>query len=179
VRQVGRSRSWRVAQDTIWQEPYPGRAAGPGLAITCDLVLLLAGTLARVARCRSAPSRRSSSRALGLRIAVAAGAPVRPRTDSPEISYWLVVVEVLLKRWVVRDRERVLIAEVDARGVPGGSRASCLICDCEQSIRRIWNFPDDWDRMDDAKLLALFDAPYVRAEPQANESAGDLVAVSY
>ena len=89
------------------------------------------------------------------------------------------VVEVLLKRWVVRDGERVLIAEADARGVPGGSRASCLICDSERSIRRLWNFPDDWQRMPDEKLLALFDAPYVRSESRRNEKAGQLIANCY
>jgi hypothetical protein len=99
----------------------------------------------------------------------------------------LVAVEVLLKRWVLRNRERILIAEVDARTVPGASRASCLICDCEQSIRRLWNFPDDWHRMDDAKLLGLFEAPHVGADRPAsvtsaagaNEKTGQLVAVSY
>ena len=91
----------------------------------------------------------------------------------------MLAVEVLLKRWVVRDRERVLIAEIDARRVPGASRASCLICDCEQSIRRIWNFPDDWDRMEDGKLLALFETPYARPEQKRNEKTGQLVANCY
>jgi hypothetical protein len=90
-----------------------------------------------------------------------------------------VVVEVLLKRWIVRGPERTLIAEVDAHGVPGASRASYLMCDSEQSIRRLWNFPDDWHRMEDASLLALFHAPYVQAGTPKNDDAGQLVALSY
>jgi len=76
-------------------------------------------------------------------------------------------VEVLLRRWIVRNCERVLISEVDARTVPGASRDSCLICESEGSIRRIWSFPDDWQQMGDATLLALFDAPYRRGDAPA------------
>lgn len=104
----------------------------------------------------------------------------RPRTEiAAEILYRLVDVEVLLKRWVVRDGERVLIAEVDARAVPGASRPSSLICECDHSIRRLWNFPDDWNRMADAKLLALFEQPHARPEAASEKRTGQLVADCY
>lgn len=96
-----------------------------------------------------------------------------------EVSHSRVVVEVLLKRWIVRDNERVLIAEVDAHGVPGASGASYLICDCEQSLRRLWNFPADWHGMEDVQLLALFDAPHARVGSRRNDDAGQIVAHRY
>ena len=75
-------------------------------------------------------------------------------------------MEVLLKRLVVRDGERVTVAEVDARGVPGALRESCLICETDHAMRRIWRYPTDWHRLDDAKVAALFDAPHSLGEPR-------------
>jgi hypothetical protein len=80
----------------------------------------------------------------------------------------LVAVEVLLRRWIVRNRERLMVSEVDARRVPGASRDSCLICEGEGSIRRIWSFPADWSQLDDAALGALFEVPYRWVQPAAN-----------
>ena len=69
-------------------------------------------------------------------------------------------MEVLLKRLVVRDGERVTVAELDARGVPGALRESCLICESDYAVRRIWRYPSDWQQLDDARVSALFDAPH-------------------
>jgi hypothetical protein len=75
-------------------------------------------------------------------------------------------VEVLLKRLVVRDGERVTVAEVNARGVPGAQRESCLICETDYAMRRIWRYPADWHHLEDAKVAALFDAPHSIGEPR-------------
>ena len=64
-----------------------------------------------------------------------------------------------MKRWVARERDRSLISEMDARGVPGAQNDHCLICETDNCIRRIWHYPADWHRLEDAKLIALFDAP--------------------
>lgn len=55
-----------------------------------------------------------------------------------------------------------MVSEADARGVPGAQNDSCLICESESSVRRIWHYPADWHRLDDDKLIALFDAPFTR-----------------
>lgn len=86
--------------------------------------------------------------------------PARPRPRSNEILHWLVAVEVLHKRWAVRGHERSMVSEADARGVPGALNDCCLICETESAIRRIWHYPVDWHRLEDAKLMALFDAPF-------------------
>ena len=71
----------------------------------------------------------------------------------------MVAVEVLLKRWIAHDGDRTLIAEVDARQVPGAQNDYCLIHETEMSMRRLWHYPQDWNQLDDAKLIALFEAP--------------------
>jgi hypothetical protein len=76
-------------------------------------------------------------------------------------------VEVLLKRWVRHDGEQSMIAEVDARHVPGASSDYCLIRETDSQMRRLWRYPADWDRLSDAALIALFEAPY--AAPVARE----------
>jgi len=47
--------------------------------------------------------------------------------------------------------------EVDARNVPGARRATCLICESGDVIRRLWSFPSDWYQLDDDALLTLCD----------------------
>ena len=79
------------------------------------------------------------------------------RHRAPELQE---AVEVLLRRVVVRDGERVTVAEIDARGVPGALRESCLICESDHAVRRIWRYPADWQHLDDARVAALFDAPH-------------------
>lgn len=51
-----------------------------------------------------------------------------------------------------------MVAEADARDVPGAQGAHCLILETEALMRRIWHYPADWDRLDDSRLMALFDA---------------------
>jgi hypothetical protein len=74
-------------------------------------------------------------------------------------------MEVLLKRWIVRETERWTVTEMDARDVPGARGNCCLICECDLAVRRLWSYPDDWHRMEDARLLALFAAPLVKNAP--------------
>lgn len=74
-------------------------------------------------------------------------------------------MDVLLKRWVMRDGERALVSECDAREVPGAVGTHCLICETDGAMRRIWSYPADWHRLDDAKVLDLFDQPFVVLPP--------------
>jgi len=57
-----------------------------------------------------------------------------------------------------------MIAEVDARHVPGARNDYCLIRSTDAAMRRIWIYPADWHRLDDAKLMALFEAPFAGNE---------------
>ncbi len=81
-------------------------------------------------------------------------------------------MDVLLKRSIVSGFERLRVAEIDTRGVPGALGTRCLICETDRAIRRIWNYPADWSRIEDGKLLALFDAPIAAraagAEPRGH-----------
>ena len=86
-------------------------------------------------------------------------------------------MEVLLKRWIVRGSERWTISEVDAREVPGARSDSCLICESDFSVRRLWNYPADWHRIEDTKLLCLFAAPMVKSSPVRARAIGLEVAV--
>jgi hypothetical protein len=76
----------------------------------------------------------------------------------------VVEVEVLLKRWVTLEGERSMIAELDARHVPGARGDYCLIRSTESAMRRIWSYPADWHRLDDAKLMALFETPFTAGD---------------
>jgi hypothetical protein len=80
-------------------------------------------------------------------------------------SQLVVAVEVLLKRWVVREGERSLVAEADARGVPGAQGPNCLIFENDVLMRRIWHYPADWNQLEDSRLIALFDRPFVSSGP--------------
>jgi hypothetical protein len=72
---------------------------------------------------------------------------------APSVSYETHSSERLLQRggrqWTVR--------EVNARGVPGARRDTCLICESAEVIRRIWDFPSDWRVVDDEALWKLCD----------------------
>jgi hypothetical protein len=48
-----------------------------------------------------------------------------------------------------------LIAEFDARHVPGASALTCLVFDSQAICRRYWHFPADWISFDDERLLGL------------------------
>ena len=78
-----------------------------------------------------------------------------------------------------------MVAEVDARHVPGACSDYCLIRETDSQMRRIWHYPADWDRLDDAALVALFEAPYAapyaapvaRERPQAAPRAAPQIAI--
>ena len=48
-----------------------------------------------------------------------------------------------------------LIAELDARHVPGALGLTCLVFECQAICRRYWHYPADWISLDDDSLLAL------------------------
>ena len=60
-------------------------------------------------------------------------------------------------------RERIIehggkewrIKEVSAAAVPGAHRPYCLICESDDVVRRIWNYPDNWAELNEDDLLAL------------------------
>lgn len=66
-----------------------------------------------------------------------------------------------------------MVSEADARGVPGALNDCCLICETEAAIRRIWHYPADWHRLEDAKLMALFDAPFSGGRPEHDVQRGE------
>ena len=101
------------------------------------------------------------------------GPPIAP--DQAHIFFQAATMEVLHKRWIVRDGERWTVSEVDARDVPGTCGDSCLICESDLSVRRLWRYPADWNGMDDAGLLDLFAAPLVRSTPTRAIERGVMV----
>ena len=60
-----------------------------------------------------------------------------------------------------------MVAEADARDVPGAQGSHCLILETEALMRRIWHYPADWDRLEDSRLIALFETPFVGSTPAA------------
>ena len=66
-------------------------------------------------------------------------------------------MEVLLKRRLLCGGDRWMIAEIDARGIPGARRERCLICQSDQVVRRLWAYPADWHTLSDEALAALCD----------------------
>ena len=47
------------------------------------------------------------------------------------------------------------VTERDTRHDPGSPADRCLIFANDSVIRRVWNYPRDWDRLSDAELDAL------------------------
>ena len=62
-----------------------------------------------------------------------------------------------IHRRTVRDSAGTLwlIAELDARHVPGAVALTCLVFDSQAICRRFWHFPSDWVSFDDDRLLGL------------------------
>ena len=62
-----------------------------------------------------------------------------------------------IHRRTIRDSAGTLwlIAERDARHVPGAVGLTCLIFDSQAICRRYWHFPADWISFDDERLLGL------------------------
>ena len=63
-----------------------------------------------------------------------------------------------------------MIAEVDARHVPGARNDYCLIRSTDAAVRRIWSYPADWHGLEDGTLMALFEAPFA-ADAQRRDPA--------
>jgi hypothetical protein len=47
------------------------------------------------------------------------------------------------------------LREMNAGAVPGALAARCLICESDDIVRRIWNYPDGWRDLSDDELLRL------------------------
>ena len=47
------------------------------------------------------------------------------------------------------------VVEVDAATVPGARGSYCLLFTREECVRRVWDYPADWQSLHDAELAAL------------------------
>lgn len=86
-------------------------------------------------------------------------------------------MDVLLKRRLLCGGDRWLIAEIDARGIPGAQADRCLVCQSEQVMRRLWDYPTDWHSLSDEALGALCegvlaDMPAAHAGQEARAREG-------
>jgi hypothetical protein len=61
------------------------------------------------------------------------------------------------ERLLQRGSRQWIVREVNARGVPGARRDTCLLCESAEVIRRIWDFPANWRTVDDEALWKLCD----------------------
>ena len=59
------------------------------------------------------------------------------------------------ERLVERGDRHWTVREMDARGVPGARAPTCLICESTEVIRRLWDYPRDWRKLDDLELARL------------------------
>jgi len=60
--------------------------------------------------------------------------------------------------FVQRTDDNVLhwsVVEVDAATVPGARGSHCLVFTREDCVRRVWDYPADWQSLDDEGLAAL------------------------
>jgi hypothetical protein len=62
-----------------------------------------------------------------------------------------------IRRRSIRDSAGTLwlVAELDARHVPGAVGPTCLVFDSQMTCRRYWHYPADWISLDDDRVLAL------------------------
>ena len=54
-----------------------------------------------------------------------------------------------------RSNEVVSVVERRADGVAGARRPACLIFSTDAGFTRVWFYPDNWQSLDDDKLIAL------------------------
>jgi hypothetical protein len=62
-------------------------------------------------------------------------------------------------RELFRDGVRWSVHEASAARTPGAQAYRCLIFDSEGIVRRLWVFPEHWDRLADDEILRLLDSP--------------------
>ncbi|NUO63118.1 MAG: hypothetical protein HOQ11_00840 [Gemmatimonadaceae bacterium] len=81
-------------------------------------------------------------------------------------------MDILLKRRVLSGHERWLIAEVDARAVPGARADRCLVCQSDQVVRRMWEYPPNWYSLSETALAALCEGTLADVPRRASELGG-------
>ena len=59
------------------------------------------------------------------------------------------------ERVIQRAEQRWVVREINTTNQTGGHGRRCLICESEEIVRRVWEYPDDWDRLSDEALLEL------------------------
>lgn len=59
------------------------------------------------------------------------------------------------ERIVEKSGQRWTIREMSAGNIPGAHRSHCLICESDDVVRRIWDYPHDWRSLDDSRLIEL------------------------
>lgn len=64
-------------------------------------------------------------------------------------------MDILLKRRLLSGADRWLVAEVDARDIPGALAERCLVFQSEHVARRLWHYPANWHSLSDYALAAL------------------------
>lgn len=89
-------------------------------------------------------------------------------------------MEILLKRRLLSGADRWLVAEVDAREIPGALSDRCLVCQSDQIARRLWAYPENWHTLSDAALGALCEGKLADvaqrrpdAQPQTRRPTGE------
>lgn len=75
-------------------------------------------------------------------------------------------MDILRKRRVGTGDDQWIIAEVDARQVPGGRADHCLVCQNEQVVRRLWEYPANWYGLSDVALRALCEGQLADRPPR-------------
>jgi hypothetical protein len=58
-------------------------------------------------------------------------------------------------RELCREEVSWIVREADTSRMPGARGERCLIFDSESVVRRVWQFPTDWQSLDDDALWAL------------------------
>ena len=62
-------------------------------------------------------------------------------------------------RELFREGVRWAVHEASASRTPGAQASRCLIFDSEGIVRRLWVFPEQWERLADIEIIGLLDAP--------------------
>ena len=75
-------------------------------------------------------------------------------------------MDILRRRRVSSGDDHWIIAEVDARHVPGGRADRCLVCQNEQVVRRLWDYPPEWYSLSDVALRALCEGQLADRPPR-------------